>query len=91
MRIFMDHTNLTGLFAVKVQFFVLRGLAQNPYLGFFAEREMVRLTADLIWKSSHFFNAIRERELDLRGKLRSYFYLYTHTHTHTHTFMYVDF
>ncbi|XP_057473451.1 U2 small nuclear ribonucleoprotein A'-like [Actinidia eriantha] len=28
---------------------------------------MVRLTADLIWKSSHFFNAIRERELDLRG------------------------
>ncbi|CAK9186869.1 unnamed protein product [Ilex paraguariensis] len=28
---------------------------------------MVRLTADLIWKSPHFFNAIRERELDLRG------------------------
>ncbi|KAL3835438.1 hypothetical protein ACJIZ3_010174 [Penstemon smallii] len=28
---------------------------------------MVRITADLIWKSPHFFNAIRERELDLRG------------------------
>ncbi|KAL3529021.1 hypothetical protein ACH5RR_008343 [Cinchona calisaya] len=28
---------------------------------------MVRLTADLIWKSPHFFNAILERELDLRG------------------------
>nr|XP_027123939.1 U2 small nuclear ribonucleoprotein A' [Coffea arabica] len=28
---------------------------------------MVRLTADLMWKSPHFFNAIRERELDLRG------------------------
>uniref|UniRef100_A0A5B7C1G9 Uncharacterized protein n=1 Tax=Davidia involucrata TaxID=16924 RepID=A0A5B7C1G9_DAVIN len=28
---------------------------------------MGRLTADLIWKSPHFFNAIRERELDLRG------------------------
>lgn len=28
---------------------------------------MVRLTADLIWKSPHFFNAIKERELDLRG------------------------
>ncbi|EYU21777.1 hypothetical protein ABFS82_09G080400 [Erythranthe guttata] len=28
---------------------------------------MVRLTADLIWKSPHFFNAVRERELDLRG------------------------
>lgn len=28
---------------------------------------MVRLTADLIWKSSHFFNAVKERELDLRG------------------------
>lgn len=28
---------------------------------------MVRLTADLIWKSPHFFNAISERELDLRG------------------------
>ncbi|KAL6576511.1 hypothetical protein OROHE_000292 [Orobanche hederae] len=28
---------------------------------------MVRLTVDLIWKSPHFFNAIRERELDLRG------------------------
>ncbi|GAB2240966.1 hypothetical protein Droror1_Dr00021484 [Drosera rotundifolia] len=28
---------------------------------------MVRLTADLIWKSPHFFNPIRERELDLRG------------------------
>lgn len=28
---------------------------------------MVRLTADLIWKSPHFFNAIGERELDLRG------------------------
>lgn len=27
----------------------------------------MRLTADLIWKSPHFFNAIRERELDLRG------------------------
>ena len=30
---------------------------------------MVRLTADLIWKSPHFFNAIKERELDLRGLL----------------------
>jgi hypothetical protein len=29
----------------------------------------VRLTADLIWKSPHFFNAIKERELDLRGCL----------------------
>lgn len=29
--------------------------------------DMVRLTADLIWKSPHFFNAIKERELDLRG------------------------
>ncbi|KAK4486228.1 hypothetical protein RD792_008898, partial [Penstemon davidsonii] len=28
---------------------------------------MVRITADLIWKSPHFFNALRERELDLRG------------------------
>ncbi|KHN34237.1 U2 small nuclear ribonucleoprotein A' [Glycine soja] len=28
---------------------------------------MVRLTADLIWKSPHFFNTIKERELDLRG------------------------
>eukprot|EP00262_Sarcandra_glabra_P014305 TRINITY_DN4162_c0_g1_i1.p1 TRINITY_DN4162_c0_g1~~TRINITY_DN4162_c0_g1_i1.p1 ORF type:complete len:286 (-),score=64.51 TRINITY_DN4162_c0_g1_i1:362-1219(-) len=28
---------------------------------------MVRLTADLIWKSPHFFNAVGERELDLRG------------------------
>ncbi|KAE9589320.1 hypothetical protein Lal_00000357 [Lupinus albus] len=28
---------------------------------------MVRLNADLIWKSPHFFNAIKERELDLRG------------------------
>ncbi|XP_020237680.1 U2 small nuclear ribonucleoprotein A' isoform X4 [Cajanus cajan] len=28
---------------------------------------MVRLTADLIWKSPHFYNAIKERELDLRG------------------------
>lgn len=28
---------------------------------------MVRLTADLIWKCPHFFNAVGERELDLRG------------------------
>ncbi|XP_010475823.1 PREDICTED: U2 small nuclear ribonucleoprotein A'-like [Camelina sativa] len=28
---------------------------------------MVKLTADLIWKSPHFFNAVKERELDLRG------------------------
>ncbi|CAN1234595.1 U2 small nuclear ribonucleoprotein A' [Linum perenne] len=28
---------------------------------------MVRLTADLIWNSPHFFNAIKERELDIRG------------------------
>lgn len=28
---------------------------------------MVRLTADLIWKSPHFFNAVADRELDLRG------------------------
>ncbi|KAL7191575.1 hypothetical protein ACSBR2_023619 [Camellia fascicularis] len=34
---------------------------------------MVRLTADLIWKSPHFFNAIRERELDLRGQ---YMFMY---------------
>lgn len=27
----------------------------------------MRLNADLIWKSPHFFNAIKERELDLRG------------------------
>ncbi|KAM0886485.1 hypothetical protein ACQ4PT_029603 [Festuca glaucescens] len=30
-------------------------------------RAMVRLNADLIWKSPHFFNAIKERELDLRS------------------------
>ncbi|ERN06446.1 hypothetical protein AMTR_s00016p00258810 [Amborella trichopoda] len=28
---------------------------------------MVRLTADLIWKCPHFFNAVGDRELDLRG------------------------
>ncbi|CAN6470440.1 unnamed protein product [Victoria cruziana] len=28
---------------------------------------MFRLTADLIWKSPHFFNAVGDRELDLRG------------------------
>ncbi|KAF6163768.1 hypothetical protein GIB67_012127 [Kingdonia uniflora] len=28
---------------------------------------MVRLTAELIWKSPHFFNAVADRELDLRG------------------------
>uniref|UniRef100_A0ACD5XAH3 Uncharacterized protein n=1 Tax=Avena sativa TaxID=4498 RepID=A0ACD5XAH3_AVESA len=28
---------------------------------------MVRLNADLIWKSPHFFNAVKERELDLRS------------------------
>lgn len=28
---------------------------------------MVKLTADLIWRSPHFFNALKERELDLRG------------------------
>ncbi|XP_043703685.1 U2 small nuclear ribonucleoprotein A'-like [Telopea speciosissima] len=28
---------------------------------------MVRLTADLIWKIPHFFNAVGDRELDLRG------------------------
>ncbi|XP_020210168.1 U2 small nuclear ribonucleoprotein A' [Cajanus cajan] len=28
---------------------------------------MVRLAAELIWKSPHFFNSIKERELDLRG------------------------
>lgn len=27
----------------------------------------MRLTADLLWKSPHFFNAIKERELDFRG------------------------
>lgn len=27
----------------------------------------MRFTADLVWKSPHFFNAIGERELDLRG------------------------
>jgi U2 small nuclear ribonucleoprotein A' len=29
---------------------------------------MVRLNADLIWKSPHFFNAVKDRELDLRSK-----------------------
>ncbi|CAK9163211.1 unnamed protein product [Ilex paraguariensis] len=33
---------------------------------------MVRLTADLILKSPHFFNAIAERELDLRGSFALY-------------------
>ncbi|CAM0878320.1 unnamed protein product [Alopecurus aequalis] len=28
---------------------------------------MVRLNADLIWKSPHFFNAVKDRELDLRA------------------------
>ncbi|XP_006647106.1 U2 small nuclear ribonucleoprotein A' [Oryza brachyantha] len=28
---------------------------------------MVRLTADLIWKSPHFFNSVKDRELDIRG------------------------
>ncbi|KAB2004602.1 hypothetical protein ES319_D11G210500v1 [Gossypium barbadense] len=28
---------------------------------------MVKLTADLIWKCPHFFNALKKRELDLRG------------------------
>ncbi|XP_052482790.1 U2 small nuclear ribonucleoprotein A'-like isoform X2 [Gossypium raimondii] len=28
---------------------------------------MVKLMADLIWKCPHFFNALKERELDLRG------------------------
>ncbi|KAL4387816.1 hypothetical protein GQ457_09G012270 [Hibiscus cannabinus] len=28
---------------------------------------MVKLTADLIWKCPHFFNPLKERELDLRG------------------------
>ncbi|KAF3587344.1 hypothetical protein F2Q69_00026210, partial [Brassica cretica] len=28
---------------------------------------MVKLTADLIWNSPHFFNAVKERELELRG------------------------
>ncbi|CAN1732008.1 U2 small nuclear ribonucleoprotein A' [Linum perenne] len=32
-----------------------------------AKGGMVRLTADLIWNSPHFFNAIKERELDIRG------------------------
>lgn len=34
---------------------------------------MVRLTADLVWKSPHFFNALKERELDLRGIFFSIF------------------
>ncbi|XP_021755553.1 U2 small nuclear ribonucleoprotein A'-like [Chenopodium quinoa] len=33
---------------------------------------MVKLNADLIWKSPHFFNAIKERELDLRGNKIAY-------------------
>ena len=41
---------------------------------------MVRLTADLIWKSPHFFNAIKERELDLRGRFSSLFYLPINPH-----------
>ncbi|KAJ0237658.1 U2 small nuclear ribonucleoprotein A' [Hirschfeldia incana] len=32
-----------------------------------SETLMVKLTADLIWNSPHFFNAIKERELELRG------------------------
>jgi hypothetical protein len=30
---------------------------------------MVRLTADLILRSPQYFNAVREREIDLRGEL----------------------
>lgn len=29
---------------------------------------MVRLTADLVLQSPQYFNAVKERELDLRGK-----------------------
>ncbi|TYG36710.1 hypothetical protein ES288_D13G084900v1 [Gossypium darwinii] len=36
---------------------------------------MVKLTADLIWKCPHFFNALKERELDLRGPIRYHRYL----------------
>ncbi|KAG4111039.1 hypothetical protein ERO13_D13G083750v2 [Gossypium hirsutum] len=36
---------------------------------------MVKLTADLIWKCPHFFNALKERELDLRGLIRYHRYL----------------
>ncbi|XP_022991841.1 U2 small nuclear ribonucleoprotein A'-like [Cucurbita maxima] len=32
-----------------------------------SQKNMVRPRVDLIWKSPHFFNAIKERELDLRG------------------------
>ena len=38
----------------------------TPSLSFSA---MVRLTADLILISPQYFNAVREREIDLRGKL----------------------
>jgi hypothetical protein len=56
-------------------FHILRRLSSPPRLNppSPARRQrcrlpaMVRLTADLIWKSPHFFNAIKERELDLRG------------------------
>lgn len=34
---------------------------------------MVKLTADLIWKCPHFFNALKERELDLRGAASPFF------------------
>ncbi|TYI56524.1 hypothetical protein E1A91_D11G216300v1 [Gossypium mustelinum] len=36
---------------------------------------MVKLTADLIWKCPHFFNALKKRELDLRGPIRYHRYL----------------
>nr|KJB43708.1 hypothetical protein B456_007G212800 [Gossypium raimondii] len=36
---------------------------------------MVKLTTDLIWKCPHFFNALKKRELDLRGKIRYHRYL----------------
>uniref|UniRef100_A0A453MJ78 Uncharacterized protein n=1 Tax=Aegilops tauschii subsp. strangulata TaxID=200361 RepID=A0A453MJ78_AEGTS len=42
-------------------------LATRSPLQTAAAAAMVRLNADLIWKSPHFFNAIKERELDLRG------------------------
>ncbi|KAI6670730.1 hypothetical protein NL676_005615 [Syzygium grande] len=69
-------------FCERIHFLLLRSSSRNSWQGRRrrrscsksssrkprrAKRRMVRLTADLIWKSPHFFNAIKERELDLRG------------------------
>uniref|UniRef100_A0A803LXS5 Uncharacterized protein n=1 Tax=Chenopodium quinoa TaxID=63459 RepID=A0A803LXS5_CHEQI len=46
--------------------------ASQTATGYLLNPEMVKLNADLIWKSPHFFNAIKERELDLRGNKIAY-------------------